>query len=133
MTIQRKSNKGTLKMIDFEPDAMTYAGIFALTIIPSMAFIKFIGDSADSSRGSISEKTKERFVKSMMEQPGANFANPTSEEEALKKQIAKAYMQDKDVDVAVLEEKLRKRAQWRKEMMQQAKSDANAATDDDGW
>jgi hypothetical protein len=36
----------------------------------------------------------------MMEQPGQNWALPTSEEEQLKKQIAKAYMQDKDVDVA---------------------------------
>ena len=69
----------------------------------------------------------------MMEQPGANFALPTSEEEALKKQVAKAYMQDKDVDVAVLEEKLRKRAQWRKEMMAQAKNSAAAAEDEDGW
>lgn len=69
----------------------------------------------------------------MMEQPGANFALPTSEEEALKKQIAKAYMQDKDVDVAVLEEKLRKRAQWRKEMMAQAKNTASSTEDEDGW
>ena len=69
-----------------------------------------------------------------MEQPGANFNLPTSEEEALKKQIAKAYIQDKDVDVAVLEEKLRKRAQWRKEMMAQAKTNsANQSEDDDGW
>lgn len=69
-----------------------------------------------------------------MEQPGANFALPSDEEEALKKQIAKAYMQDKDVDVAVLEEKLRKRAQWRKEMMAQAKSNnAIANEDEDGW
>lgn len=69
-----------------------------------------------------------------MEQPGANLSLPTSEEEAIKKQIAKAYMQDKDVDVAVLEEKLRKRAQWRKEMMAQQRSSANAPADDDeGW
>lgn len=71
----------------------------------------------------------------MMEQPGSNFALPTSEEEALKKQIAKAYMQDRDVDVAVLEEKLRKRAEWRKEMMAQAKASQNNPSDpeDEGW
>jgi hypothetical protein len=72
----------------------------------------------------------------MMEQPGANLQLPTSEEEALKKQIAKAYLQDKDVDVAVLEEKLRKRAQWRKEMLAQAKmnnNDKSTTSDDDGW
>ncbi len=70
----------------------------------------------------------------MMEQPGANFAIPTSEEEELKKQIAKAYMQDKDVDVAVLEEKLRKRAQWRKEVLAQRKMSSNVNTEDeDGW
>lgn len=69
-----------------------------------------------------------------MEQPGANLSLPTSEEEAIKKQIAKAYIQDKDVDVAVLEEKLRKRAQWRKEMMAQAKANANSLSEDDeGW
>lgn len=69
-----------------------------------------------------------------MEQPGANFAIPTSEEEDLKKQIAKAYMQDKDVDVAVLEEKLRKRAQWRKEVLTQRKVSSNVNTEDeDGW
>jgi len=40
-------------------------------------------------------------------------------------------MQDKDVDVAVLEEKLKKRAQWRKEM--QASAQAVAEEDEDGW
>jgi len=58
---------------------------------------------------------------------------PSSEEELLKKQIAKAYMQDKDVDVAILEEKLKKRAQWRKEMMSSAKANADSMTDEDGW
>ena len=38
------------------------------------------------------------------------------------------------MDVAVLEEKLKKRAQWRKEMLaEQAKQSAAATTDDDGW
>jgi hypothetical protein len=70
----------------------------------------------------------------MMEQPGANFAIPSTEEEDLKKQIAKAYLQDKDVDVAVLEEKLRKRAQWRKEVLAQRKVSPNVNTEDeDGW
>lgn len=69
-----------------------------------------------------------------MEQPGQNWSLPTNEEEALKKQIAKAYMQDKDVDVAILEEKLKQRAQWRKEMMQQAKAKAQEIVEDeDGW
>ena len=68
-----------------------------------------------------------------MEQPGANFALPTNEEEALKRQIAKAYMQDKDVDVAVLEEKLKKRAEWRKEMLQKSRTDAKNMLDDEGW
>lgn len=72
----------------------------------------------------------------MMEQPGANFAIPTTEEDDLKRQIAKAYMQDKDVDVAVLEEKLKKRAQWRKEVLAQAKSKSateSTNVDEDGW
>jgi hypothetical protein len=68
-----------------------------------------------------------------MDQPGRNLALPTSEEEALKKAVAKAYMQDKDVDVAVLEEKLRKRAQWRKEMMANQKAGAEDVEDEDGW
>ena len=44
-------------------------------------------------------------------------------------------MQDKDVDVAVLEEKLRKRVQWRKEMMAQTRLQQATATteDEDGW
>ena len=96
--------------------------------------MKFIGDQADQSRDSLSQETKEKFKRSMMEQPGANFAIPTSEEEELKKQIAKAYMQDKDVDVAVLEEKLRKRAQWRKEVLAQRKMSSTVNTEDeDGW
>lgn len=96
--------------------------------------VKFIGDAADNSRDSVSDETRERFRRAMMEQPGQNFALPTSEEEALKKQIAKAYMQDKDVDVAVLEEKLRKRAQWRKEMMADARKEAQQlGEDEDGW
>ena len=39
--------------------------------------------------GSITAQTKERFKRSMMEQPGANFAIPTTEEDDLKRQIAK--------------------------------------------
>ena len=44
-------------------------------------------------------------------------------------------MQDKDVDVAVLEEKLRKRVQWRKEMMAQSRTKDTKAVnvDEDGW
>jgi len=40
-------------------------------------------------------------------------------------------MQDKDVDVAVLEEKLKQRAQWRKEL--QANAKAISEEDEDGW
>jgi len=67
----------------------------------------------------------------MMEQPGVNLSLPTSEEEMLKKQIAEAYRQDKDVDVAVLEEKLKLRAKWRKEML--AKQSGVTGVDEDGW
>ena len=96
--------------------------------------VKFIGDKADSSRDNLSDETRQRFKRAMMEQPGQNFALPTSEEEELKRQIAKAYMQDKDVDVAVLEEKLRKRAQWRKEMIAENRREAQAISEDeDGW
>ena len=49
--------------------------------------MKFIGDQADNSRGSISEETKEKFKKAMMEQPGANFAIPSTDEEDIKKQV----------------------------------------------
>ena len=69
----------------------------------------------------------------MMQQPGADFALPTTEEEDLKKQINKAYMQDKDVDVAVLEAKLKQRAVWRKEMMSKQKTDMSKFEDEDGW
>ena len=129
---QQAKGRG-LQMIELEANTATYAAMFVATIIPSLAFVKFVGDQADSSRGSLSKETQDRFKRSMMEQPGANLSCPTSEEEALKKQIAKAYMQDKDVDVAVLEEKLRKRAQWRKEMMAQAKNQAANEVDEDGW
>lgn len=112
-----------------------YGLLFAVTIVPSLAFVKFIGDASDSSRGSLSKDTQDKFRKSMMEQPGANLALPTSEEEALKKAIAKAYIQDKDVDVAVLEQKLRVRAKWRKEMMAEQRGQAAAASteDEEGW
>lgn len=49
--------------------------------------MKFIGDQADNSRGSISDETKEKFKKAMMEQPGANFAIPSTDEEDIKKQV----------------------------------------------
>jgi hypothetical protein len=38
------------------------------------------------------------------------------------------------IAILVLEEKLRKRAQWRKEMMAQARAEANSITEDEeGW
>jgi hypothetical protein len=49
--------------------------------------VKFIGDQADNCRGSISDETKEKFKKAMMEQPGANFAIPSTDEEDIKKQV----------------------------------------------
>ena len=70
---------------------------------------------------------------------GVNFASPTAEEEAIKRQIAKAYREDKDVDVAVLEEKLRERAKWRKELQAQLQAKAvsgggaTTSAEDDGW
>jgi len=111
-------------------------------LIPALLLVKFVGDAADNSRGSLSDKTRNEFKKKMMQQPTLSLSVPTSEEEELKKQIAKAYLQDKDVDVAVLEEKLRKRAQWRKEVLLQAKQreaaaaadpQGAAAADDEGW
>jgi hypothetical protein len=94
--------------------------------------VKFVGDQADSSKEKLSEKQKAIFKKSMMETPGQNIGIPSDEEELLRKQIAKAYIQDKDVDVAVLEEKLKLRAQWRKEILAQQKEVA-ATEDEDGW
>lgn len=128
-----KCPKTKLNMLfEGELGSTEYGILFVATIIPSLAFVKFVGDASDSSRGSLSQETQEKFRRSMMEQPGANLSLPTSEEEALKKAIAKAYMQDKDVDVAVLEEKLRKRALWRKEMMQEQKGKVQEV-DEEGW
>lgn len=135
-----KSNN--LKMLDLgtiDTSPQTYAALFAVTMIPSLLIVKFVGEQADNSRGSLSEKTQREFKKRMMQQPNLDFALPTSEEDELKKQIAKAYMQDKDVDVAVLEDKLRKRIQWRKEMIQQKRKaelegiNKTDDVDDDGW
>lgn len=121
-------------MMQIDNDPTTLGILFAATLIPALIIVKFVGDAADSSRGSLSDKTKNDFKKKMMQQPVLNLSIPTTEEEELKKQITKAYIQDKDVDVAVLEEKLRKRAQWRKEVLLQAKRDSsNPTEDDEGW
>lgn len=136
MSVPRTRLGSDIKMLFDGPlGTPEYGLLFAVTIIPSLAFVKFIGDASDSSRGSLSKDTQDKFRKSMMEQPGANLALPTSEEEALKKAIAKAYIQDKDVDVAVLEQKLRQRAKWRKEMMAEQRGQAAAASteDEEGW
>jgi hypothetical protein len=122
-----------LDLSSVEMNTQTYAVMALVTLVPSFAFVKFVGDAADTSRGKLSDETRASFKRSMMDQPGRNLALPTSEEEALKKAVAKAYMQDKDVDVAVLEEKLRKRAQWRKEMMANQKAGAEDMEDEDGW
>ena len=132
LTSAARRKSAALQMIELEANTATYVGMFVLTIVPSLAFVKFVGDASDASRGSLSAETKQRFTKSMMEQPGANLSLPTNEEEALKKAIAKAYIQDKDVDVAVLEEKLRKRAQWRKEAMAASRGKVEEV-DEEGW
>ena len=134
-SIKRSLKKNNLKMLfdDIELNTTTYIAIGVLTTIPSILFVKFIQDSADSSKDNLSDETRRKFKKSMMENPATNLSLPSSEEEQLKKQIAKAYMQDKDVDVAILEDKLKKRAQWRKEMMSAAKASADSMTDEDGW
>ena len=118
---------------DIEMNTSTYIALGVITTIPSILFVKFIQDAADSSKDNLSDETRRKFKKSMMENPATNLALPSSEEEMLKKQIAKAYMQDKDVDVAILEDKLKKRAQWRKEMLASAKSMSESMTDEDGW
>ena len=129
-----RKQSAVLKMTDLNSiDTNTYIAIFTATMIPSLALVKFVGDQADTSRGSLSDRQREKFKKNMMDTQGANFGIPSSEEEILKKQIAKAYMQDKDVDVAVLEEKLRQRVQWRKEMMAQSKTGGGGGEDEDGW
>ena len=129
----RKNNNEMKMFLDhIELNTTTYIALGALTVIPSILFVKFIGDAADSSKDNLSDETRRKFKKSMMENPATNLSVLSSEEEMLKKQIAKAYMQDKDVDVAILEEKLKKRAQWRKEMMASAKANADI-TDEDGW
>ncbi|KAJ1425487.1 hypothetical protein B484DRAFT_451048 [Ochromonadaceae sp. CCMP2298] len=132
--IRPSAPRSTLKMIEIEANTATYVGMFLATIVPSLILVKFVGDAADGSRDNISDETREKFKRAMMEQPGQNFQIPTSDEDELKKQIAKAYIQDKDVDVAVLEEKLRKRVQWRKEVMAQERASAQIISEDeDGW
>lgn len=122
-------------MFDIDNSPITYGALFAATMIPSLLIVKFVGDSADASRGQLSEKTKNEFKRKMMQQPTLNLSIPTTEEEELKKQITKAYLADKDVDVAVLEEKLRQRAQWRKEVMAQKRQQSIDVSNDqdDGW
>merc|ERR1712023_321122 len=80
----------------------------------------------DSSRSQMTENQKEKFQRAMMDVGTGQLNTPTDEEEQLKKAIAKAYMEDKDVDVAVLEEKLRQRIAWRKEVMAQAKNNPDS-------
>ena len=132
--INQKQIITSLNAIEAATDTSTYLAIFAATLIPSLLLVKFVGDSADGSRGKLSEKTQNAFKKKMMQQPNINLTLPTSEEEQLKEQIAKAYIQDKDVDVAVLEEKLRQRIKWRKELnLQKSKSGSIVDIEDEGW
>eukprot|EP00607_Mallomonas_marina_P007204 CAMPEP_0182416648 /NCGR_PEP_ID=MMETSP1167-20130531/1019_1 /TAXON_ID=2988 /ORGANISM="Mallomonas Sp, Strain CCMP3275" /LENGTH=126 /DNA_ID=CAMNT_0024589619 /DNA_START=162 /DNA_END=542 /DNA_ORIENTATION=+ len=122
-----------LKMIELEANTATYVGMFVATMIPSLVLVKFIGDSADKSRDSISDEQKEKFKKAMMETQGVNLGAISTEEDAIKKRIAQAYMQDKDVDVAVLEQKLRDRAKWRRELQEETKNAGQGGEDEDGW
>ena len=117
-------------MIELEANTATYVGMFLVTAIPSLAFVKFVGDSADSSRSDLSADTKRRFKKAMMEQPGRALES-SDEEESLKRQIAEAYKADKDVDVAVLEGKLKLRQKWRQEVRQA--QTGKTGVDEDGW
>lgn len=75
--------------MEIDSNTLTYGGMFLATMIPSLLLVKFVGDSADSSRGNLSEKTQSEFKKRMMQQPNLNLSLPTSEEEQLKKEIAK--------------------------------------------
>jgi len=133
-TRSESPRQASLQMFDIELSGPVYAGIFALTLIPSLAFVKFVGDAADNSKESITDEQKQAFKSRMMDtnRGFVSFGVPSTEEELLQKAITKAYMQDKDVDVAVLEQKLKQRAEWRKEMMQEAKI-AAAEEDEDGW
>jgi hypothetical protein len=79
----------------------------------------------------MTENQKAKFQKAMLDVGVADFGNPTAEEEQLKRLIQKAYLEDKDVDVAVLEEKLRQRIAWRKEIM--ANQSVAGGVDEDGW
>jgi hypothetical protein len=103
-------------------------------MIPSLLFVKFVGDAADSSKESITDEQKAEFKAKMMDtnRGFVSFGVPSTEEEMLQKAIQNAYRQDKDVDVAVLEQKLKQRAEWRKEMMADAKMAAEDV-DEDGW
>lgn len=128
-------SKTDLRMLDDVgiDQNVLYGGMLFATLVPSILFVQFVGKAADTSRGTLSEDAEKRFKKKLM-QTTPNLSLPSSEEDELKRMIAKAYQQDKDVDVAVLEKKLRERATWRKEMMAQRASQAQAALEDeDGW
>jgi hypothetical protein len=125
-------------MFDFDSVELgppVYAALAAVTVIPSFLFVAFVGKAADSSRDTISDEQKATFKKRMMDTNRGivNLGVPSSEEEVLQKAIAKAYMQDKDVDVAVLEQKLRQRQEWRKEMMAAQLKENETLEDEDGW
>jgi hypothetical protein len=130
---QTSTRKRNLNMMEIELNSATYAGIAVVTLIPSLLFVKFVGDAADNSKDNITEEQKASFKARMMDtnRGFVSFGVPSTEEELLQDKIRQAYMQDKDVDVAVLEEKLRQRVQWRKEMAAEAKT--LAEEDEDGW
>jgi hypothetical protein len=67
--ITRTPRHSTQKMmIELQANTATYVAMFVITIVPSLAFVKFVGDQADVSRDSLSVETQDKFKKSMMEQ-----------------------------------------------------------------
>ena len=51
-----KYKSKALNMIELEANTATYVGMFVATMLPSLAFVKFIGDQADKSRSNISDE-----------------------------------------------------------------------------
>eukprot|EP01039_Chlorochromonas_danica_P008511 gene8511-9383_t len=143
LALPRSRPSRSLQMIDFDfsnvnaQSGIGYYGIFFATMLPSMLIIKFVGDRADASRTKMSSESKERFKKELLSS-SADENKLTKEEEGIKKQLEKAIMQGKDVEAAVLEEKLRQRVKWRKEVAAQrsaaiagsGKDDKNAVDED---
>jgi len=48
-----RTSRSSLSMIELEGTNL-YVAAFVMTMIPSLAFVKFVGDQADKTRGSLS-------------------------------------------------------------------------------